>query len=188
MSHRWNLAPTWADACWGHASGMAGRGAAIAAVLAALGCATWVWDGVQAREAQVSVWRTRVEQGEAQAGLSQRPAQKGRVPSLGVAQVQGYNRVVRQLNTPWSGILDTLEAASVPEVALLSIEPQAQEARLRLVAEARTLDSLLHYMDQLDRMPAVARVALVKHDTNERDEQRPVRLTADVYWAQGAQP
>ncbi len=188
MSRRWNLVPMWADACWGHAASGFGRGAAILALLAALGCAAWVWHGVQTRETQVAVWRTRVEQGEAQVGLSQGAARQGRSPAISVAQAQRYNRVVKQLNTPWSRILSTLEAASVPEVALLSIEPQAQDARLRLVAEARTLASLLHYMDQLGKMPAVGRVTLVKHDTNERDEQRPVRLTADVYWAQGEPP
>jgi nitrate reductase NapAB chaperone NapD len=108
-----------------------------------------------------------------------RPMQR---PPLTDAQVRKYNEVVRQLNTPWETIFEALESSSQDDVSLLSVEPSAQEGKIRLVVEARALSSLFAYMTRLSSAPGVLRVALVKHDTNERDTSRPLRMTADAYW------
>ena len=57
--------------------------------------------------------------------------------------VQNAEKTVRELGTPWSQLLAELEHASGDssgEVAVLSIEPDHAKHRVRVTAEARTLE------------------------------------------------
>lgn len=85
--------------------------------------------------------------------------------------------MTRHLNTPWPAVLDALETTTPESVALVTIEPDPQHGVVRLQAEAKTLDSLLQYAQLLTAAEPFNEVTLLKHETNERDATRPVRLS-----------
>ena len=153
--------------------------AAIVVLLGALtACAALTlqaWTAQQkladARDALAAVQR--------QAGRGSTVAAPG-TPSMSPQQRQAWNQVTRQLNTPWTALLDALEASQPDDVALVSIEPDARQGTVRLQAEARSLDTLLAFARQLGTAPLFETVALVKHETNEQDGNRPVRLSLDI--------
>jgi Tfp pilus assembly protein PilN len=93
---------------------------------------------------------------------------------------RAWNQLAAQLNTPWSQLLDTLEGATPDGVALVSIEPDGRQGSVRLQAEARSLETLLAYAGSLRQAPLVREVRLLRHETNEQDATRPLRLTLDL--------
>jgi hypothetical protein len=101
-------------------------------------------------------------------------------PVLTVQQTRDWNLVTRQLNTPWATILDALETSTPEDVALVTIEPDAGRASVRLQVEAKTLDALLAYAQGLKSNGPFEEVTLLKHETNDQDATRPMRLSLDV--------
>lgn len=95
-------------------------------------------------------------------------------------QAAELNRITRHLNTPWATIFEVLERRTPQNVALLAIEPDASRQTVRLTAEARALEDLMHCAESLRADPAVRRILLIEHETNERDPTRPVRLTLEL--------
>jgi hypothetical protein len=101
-------------------------------------------------------------------------------PVLTVQQTRDWNLVTRQLNTPWATIFDALETSTPEDVALVAIEPDAGRASVRLQVEAKTLDTLLAYAQALKANGPFQDVTLLKHETNDQDATRPMRLSLDV--------
>jgi hypothetical protein len=90
------------------------------------------------------------------------------------------NGVIQHLNVPWHDIFEQLEASIPPDVALLSIEPNGQRRQIRLQAEAKSLDSLLRYASTLQQNGIFGRLSYSKHETNDQDPNRPVRLSFEL--------
>jgi len=52
------------------------------------------------------------------------------------AELKNADAVMRQLALPWAAMVGAVEGAARPEIALLSMQPDAQQRSLRLTAEA----------------------------------------------------
>lgn len=164
---------------------VAGRGASALAWLAWVLLAAALAGGLSG---VWQAWRAEQELSDAVAALhaaQSRAMQRGprdpaaRTP-LGAEQRRSWNQLTRQLNTPWPLLLDTLETSMPDNVGLVSIEPDTRRGGVRLQVEAKTLDDVLAYAKQLDGLEPFGAVTLVKHETNERDTSRPVRLSLDA--------
>jgi hypothetical protein len=94
-------------------------------------------------------------------------------------QRRQINDVIRQLNTPWLDLFEQLERSTPKDVALISIEPDASRASLRLQAEAKTLDTLLTYADRLHNQNMLGQLTYSKHETNDQDPNKPIRLSVE---------
>ena len=90
------------------------------------------------------------------------------------------NAVIRQLNTPWQDLFNQLERLTPAEVALLSIEPDTRRDTLKLKAEAKTLDTLLVYAASLEQQGLFGRLTYSKHETNDQDANKPIRLSFEL--------
>ena len=101
-------------------------------------------------------------------------------PAMPTSERTAWARLAGALNTPWNSVFNTLEQAIPVNVALISIEPDATKATLRLEAEAATLDALLQGVRALGEADGIAQVALVKHETQEQHAGRPVRLVVEL--------
>ncbi|WP_332752229.1 hypothetical protein [Hydrogenophaga sp.] len=101
-------------------------------------------------------------------------------PAMSPSERAAWARLASALNTPWNSVFDTLERAFPTDVALISIEPDATTSSLRLEAEAPTLAALLSGAQALGADGGVAQVALAKHETQDQDPNRPVRLQMDI--------
>jgi Tfp pilus assembly protein PilN len=95
-------------------------------------------------------------------------------------QIRGYNSVIRQLNVPWKEVFSDLEAMTPMDVALISIEPDGSRSMLKLVAEAKSLSTLLSYSSKLQQNGIFGRIAYSKHETNEQDANKPIRLSFEL--------
>jgi Tfp pilus assembly protein PilN len=124
-------------------------------------------------------WTLRGTQ-QQQRGAVRQGASRDAKPAPTLQQSREWNQIVRQLNTPWPAILDTLERTTPETVALVAIEPDARNASVRLQVEAKTLDTLLAYAGSLQGAGPFDDVVLRKHETNEQDANRPMRLSFDA--------
>jgi hypothetical protein len=162
----------------GHASRTGALAAfCLLAALASLAAVAWqTWEMRQ----QIRGVQNALASLRAQRGQSARQIPLGDRPTLTVQQSRDWNQLTRQLNTPWPAILDALEITTPETVALVAIEPDPQHGSVRLQVEAKTLDTLLGYAESLKSAEPFQEVLLLKHDTNEQDATRPVRLSLEA--------
>jgi Tfp pilus assembly protein PilN len=130
-------------------------------------------DAIARLRAQAQV-RTATAQGQ------QRQAAPARaVPE---AQANAVNTAVQQLNLPWRGLHDAIQAATPASVALLALEPDAKKNSVRITAEAKSNDDMLGYVARLQDVDWFGTVALVRHEINDQDPNRPIRFQVDAQW------
>jgi hypothetical protein len=88
-----------------------------------------------------------------------------------------------QLNLPWDRFFASLgEASNASEVALISIEPDSQKGQVVVVAEARTLDSMLNFVSALQISDEFSEVALQSHFINRTVPEQPIRFRLSTKW------
>ena len=95
-------------------------------------------------------------------------------------ELKSAREAVRQLALPWAKLIDSLERASNREVALLHIQPDAQNRVLRLTAETRREELMLEYLRRLGRTGAFADVHLLNHHVREDDPARPIQFSVQA--------
>lgn len=171
----------WMVVC-GRATGVRMRLAAAAFVLLALGVvASAVW-----RYAEMSAAVLAARAAADTAARARAPvATKVEAPSP--ARLAALARSTHHLNVPWATILDELERHATKDIALLAIDPDAVQGRVRLDFEARRLQSLVDFAERLNSSPGFERVALSKHEIIERDPARPVRMSLEIKLARSGQ-
>ena len=96
--------------------------------------------------------------------------------------LDGARAVVAHLGGPWESVFRTLESVAEPDVALLALTPDVAGGKIRIHAEARTLEAMLSYYAALQRSHGFAQVALAEHELRQDDPQRPVRFAIVASW------
>ncbi|MFN7085526.1 MAG: hypothetical protein ACK4N4_02725 [Burkholderiales bacterium] len=95
-------------------------------------------------------------------------------------QLKNAEAVVRQLALPWATWIRTLEEAATQDVALLQLQPDAQQRLLRIAAEARHQEAMFEYLRRLANAKALSNVHLVSHQIQLDDPQRPLRFSVQA--------
>ena len=131
---------------------------------------------LQFLSSQEQEWRQKTTDLKAKQQQQNQPS----VSTLSPLQVRGYNGVIRQLNVPWKNLFEDLEAVTPMDVALISIEPDGSRSTVKLVAEAKSLTTLLSYSSKLQQNGIFGRITYSKHETNEQDTNKPIRLSFEL--------
>lgn len=109
-------------------------------------------------------------------------------PKRSAAQHKAWERLAAQLGMPWAVWLSQVQSVMPDAVALVAVEPDARLGRTRVQAEARDLDTLMRYAQSLAGLGPVTAVFPIRHEVNEQDPNRPVRMTLDVHFGQAVEP
>lgn len=96
--------------------------------------------------------------------------------------IGGARAVAAHLAGPWEAVFRSLETTDVPDVALLALTPDTQARRIRIQAEARSLEAMLSYIRALGRSGAFVDVVLAEHEVRQADPQKPVRFSVIAAW------
>lgn len=107
--------------------------------------------------------------------------------SISDIQAVAVNAAIAQLNLPWRDVFDAVEAATPKTIALLALQPDAKRNLLKGMAEAKTSDDMIGYIEQLKKQEFFTTVLLTKHEINEQDPNKPLRFQFEAQWA-GAAP
>ena len=129
------------------------------------------------RDAQLEVLRL-----EAASGLiaPQRAAARPITPARLEDEARSAETVVRQLTVPWAALIRTIEQAATKEVAILQLQPDAEQRVLRLTAEARSRDAMFDYLRRLSQARGLAEVHLVSHQVQRDDPQQPIQFAVQA--------
>jgi hypothetical protein len=106
--------------------------------------------------------------------------------SVAGLSAQNAEKTVRELATPWSQLLAELETASGDtsgNVAVLAIEPDHAKHRVRVTAEARTLELALAYVQRLRKTQVLHYPMLDSHELRSDDKDHPVRFQLSADWS-----
>ena len=93
------------------------------------------------------------------------------------AELKSAEAVLRQLALPWAAMVRAVEGAARPEIALLQVQPDAQQGQLRLTAEAPNEKAMLEYMARLAAAPVLSDVYIASHQVMLEDPRRPLQFT-----------
>lgn len=103
---------------------------------------------------------------------------------IGLAGVRQSGDINRRLTSPWSELLDALEHAQNDSIALLAIEPNAEQGKLRLSGEAKDMDALVGYIRSLDGKAGLSELRLLTQQAKQSDPQHPVEFVLESHWLQ----
>ena len=85
-------------------------------------------------------------------------------------------------NRAWATLLNVIEAMATKKVALLVLEPDPTNGKVRMTAEAKDVSAMLDYVKQLQQQPGLHDVVLLSQQVNEDDPQQPVRFIVGAQW------
>jgi Tfp pilus assembly protein PilN len=124
--------------------------------------------------------RLRLQQ-QKQAAALRAPA---RLPETAIpeAQAAAVNAAILQLNLPWRDLQDAVASATPQGIALLALDPEPRKRLLKITAEARSSDEMVAYIEQLKQQEFFVGAALVRHEINEQDPNRPLRFQVEAQW------
>jgi Tfp pilus assembly protein PilN len=129
------------------------------------------------RDAQLDVVRLQTESGLI--APERRPARAIPTERLD-EQARAAEAVVRQLTVPWGALISGIEQAATRDVAILQLQPDAEQRSLRLTAEARNRDAMFAYLRRLAAAKGLGEVHLVSHQVQREDPQRPVQFSVQA--------
>ncbi len=103
------------------------------------------------------------------------------------ARIEASNHVLDALDQPWVKLFDDIESAMADGVVLLSLEPDASKAAVRIVGEARDRDALSRYLERLGRAESLREVRLTQHELRAGKEGgAALRFTVAARWMRPA--
>ena len=95
-------------------------------------------------------------------------------------QAKSAEAVVRQLTLPWGSLIGAIEQAATRDVAILQLQPDAEQRVLRLTAEARNRDAMFEYLKRLGGARELSNVVLVSHQVQRDDPQQPIQFSVQA--------
>jgi hypothetical protein len=131
----------------------------------------------QYREAQLALERHQDVQGMLNV---QRPVTKAIPKAQLDEQTKSAEAVVRQLTLPWGRLIEALETTGGKDVAILQLQPDAQQRVLRIMAEARNQEAMVDYLRRLSEVQGFSYVHLLNHQVQQENPQRPIQFTAQA--------
>jgi hypothetical protein len=87
-----------------------------------------------------------------------------------------------QLNYPWASLLNLIETAQHPDVALLALDPKSRNGQLRLTAEAKDAPSMMAYVGGLQNNPLLQNALLTTHQMQIQQPGTPLKFQILAQW------
>lgn len=154
-------------------------------VLFALGCLTaaaasvFAWQ--QARS--INALEDRLAAIERRQPSAQRSASRSADPVL-ARTLREARAIDTLLQRRWSELFEAIEAAGSADIAVLAIDPDAAQGRIRITAEARRHEAMLAYLQRLGQGAVLRDAVLIEHRVQRQLAERPVRFSLSATWEQ----
>ena len=161
------------DYCRASAATGIGRYALLATLLIAAHVGTQYWSLRQ----DIALLEARLS-----ATSAKRSSGSVGTQTIDAAEYSSARETIRQLSTPWGSLFRALERARSDQIALLSIQPNAENRTLTVTGEAKDYLATLTYLARLDGEEPLKRVHLLHHETRRENTFRAVAFTISAGW------
>lgn len=98
------------------------------------------------------------------------------------AEIKQANDTIRLYNVPWDSLFLAVESSASKNVALLTMEPNAEKHVLRITAEAKTVGEALDFMRRLGERKELRNVYLQHHQIQDQDSEKPLQFAVVADW------
>lgn len=125
------------------------------------------------------------ERDQVEARLDAVPRAKKVAPIVDPKLTNELGIITRELNIPWTPVLNDLESANhdlAGKVSVLSIVPDAEKHTVRIVAEVRQLQDALKYLERLQKSNLLRYPMLESHERRKDDPEHPIRIKLSAEW------
>jgi hypothetical protein len=133
----------------------------------------------QRLEREVAAVEAHLQGGTRVADVPAGATSRGNTAQSEVSEAAG---IARQLATPWQKLFLSVERAYSDDVALLSVQPDAQRGSVAIVGEAKGYSDALSFVRRLNQQAPLGEVHLVGTELRETDPQRPMIFTIAARW------
>ena len=97
-------------------------------------------------------------------------------------EIKHANEVLNQISMPWDKLFQAVEWSSGRDVALLTIEPDAEQHIVKISGEAKNIDAALNYIGHLSEQEIFTSVYLQSHQVQQQNPEKPVRFALVAGW------
>lgn len=97
-------------------------------------------------------------------------------------EIKHANEVLNQITLPWEKLFQAVEWSSGKDVALLTIEPDAEKHVVKISGEAKNIAAVLSYLKHLAEQEIFDSVYLQSHQVQEQNPEKPVRFALVAAW------
>lgn len=153
----------------------------ISIFLASLLMAALTWHGYQSQQLKLADSALQLNRLSHQT-LPISQSSKTNIAQLTTNETKQLAETVNMLTTPWSNLLIAIEQADMPDIALLSLEPNSKKQLVVLTGEGKNLNVVLQYIKLLQQTPILSQVYLQKHSIDQSDVSKPVRFNLLAKW------
>jgi hypothetical protein len=89
---------------------------------------------------------------------------------------------IRHIALPWNPLFKALGASDSEGVALLAVEPDADNGSIEITATAKDLPAMLTYLARLEANPFFPTVVLTRHELKKNNGPLPIYFVVDATW------
>lgn len=154
------------------------NGLGVLMMLASLLLLGFVWQHYQSQKASATALVQALNQQTSPISATVQNVSET-VPPTELKQVA---TIVQSLITPWQDLLLAIEQADMPDIALISIDPDIKKQQVSLTGEAKNLQIVLRYIEKLEAQAVLQEVYLQKHMVEETDISKPVTFSVVAKW------
>ncbi len=98
-------------------------------------------------------------------------------------EIKHANEVLAEITLPWDKLFKAVEGSSGQDVALLTIEPDAEKHEVKITGEAKNISAVFSYVRQLAAQEPFTSVYLERHQVQEKAPLQPVRFSVIAAWS-----
>ncbi|WP_283744008.1 PilN domain-containing protein [Sideroxydans sp. CL21] len=129
---------------------------------------------------RISYWE--LKSGQSQKATGRKTGNSPREINDMALEIKHANDVLNQITLPWDKLFQAVEWSSGKDVALLTIEPDAEKHVVKISGEAKNIEAVLNYVGHLSDQEIFNSVYLQSHQVQEQNPERPVRFALIATW------
>lgn len=97
-------------------------------------------------------------------------------------EIKHANEVLNQISIPWNKLFQAVEWSSGRDVALLTIEPDAEQHVVKISGEGKNIQAAFNYVRHLSEQEIFTSVYLQSHQVQLQNPEKPVRFALVATW------
>jgi len=91
-------------------------------------------------------------------------------------------RIARRNQLPWANVFSILEQTKPVHIAFLSVKPNSNNAYFQVEGEAKSVEHLLAFLNELNRRSVIRYALMSEHKLIQKGNKQLVKFVINVAW------
>ena len=120
---------------------------------------------------------SRIDALQRQASAAKKPVQR-----MSLEEEKKWAALRSEMAFPWQKLFKAIELSANPDIDLLEFEPDRQSASARLRGDARDVESMLRYIENLSTQGSVRKAVLISQEPHQRGKADATAFELRLYF------